>query len=121
MKRFAIYAYESTYSGLHGINDYAVVTVENKREAENIGYEMAIDVIESNDNIVSDIEEDAICNGCEECTDEYWDYIEEQKRDNAQYEVYEITTPTDKSNEELQKEFWNDKEGFLAYYCGVEQ
>ena len=121
MKRYAIYAYESTYGGLHGMNDYAVVTVGSEREAESIGYEMAIDVIESYECITSGIEEDAICNGCEEGTDEYWDYIEEAKNENAEYEVYEITTPTDKSDEVLSKEFWNDKKGFLAYYCGVEE
>ena len=48
MKVF-IYAYESTYDGMHGINALAVYDVSTLAEADEIGFDMAREVTESYD------------------------------------------------------------------------
>ena len=45
--RFVIYAYESTYGGLHGIYDICVTEVNSLNEADTIGETMAYEVIDS--------------------------------------------------------------------------
>ena len=45
--RFVIYAYESKYSGLHGIYDICVTEVNSLDEADTIGETMAYEVIDS--------------------------------------------------------------------------
>lgn len=42
-----IFAYESSYGGLHGIYDADVVEVQDMEEADEYGYEMALGVVES--------------------------------------------------------------------------
>ena len=42
-----IFAYEDSYSGLHGIYDADVVEVQDMEEADEYGYEMALGVVES--------------------------------------------------------------------------
>ena len=44
---FAIHAYESTYCGLHGIEDFMIVECKNEEEAAEIACEMSRDVIHS--------------------------------------------------------------------------
>ena len=45
--RFVIYAYESTYSGLHGIYDICVAEADSLDEVDDIGETMAYEVIDS--------------------------------------------------------------------------
>ena len=45
--RFVIYAYESTYGGLHGIYDICVTEINSLDEADDIGKTMAYEVIDS--------------------------------------------------------------------------
>ena len=45
--RFVIYAYESTYCGLHGIYDICVTEADSLDEADDIGETMAYEVIDS--------------------------------------------------------------------------
>ena len=42
-----IFACEGSYGGLHGIYDADVVEVQDMKEADEYGYEMALDVVES--------------------------------------------------------------------------
>ena len=44
---FAIHAYESTYCGLHGVEDFAIVECKNEEEAAEIACDMSRDVIHS--------------------------------------------------------------------------
>ena len=61
--RFVIYAYESTYCGLHGIYDICVTEADSLDEIDDIGETMAYEVIDSyshlfaNDNVY-DYDED---------------------------------------------------------------
>ena len=45
--RFVIYAYESTYCGLHGIYDICVTEADSLDEVDDIGETMAYEVIDS--------------------------------------------------------------------------
>lgn len=45
--RFVIYAYESTYDGLHGIYDICVTEINSLDEADDIGKTMAYEIIDS--------------------------------------------------------------------------
>ena len=62
MKVF-IYAYESSYEGLHGINTLAVVDVDTLAEADEIGFNMAQEVIESYD-FFDEADEELLENCC---------------------------------------------------------
>ena len=60
-----IFAYEGSYGGLHGMYNEDVVEVQDIKEADEYGYEMAQDVVESygcfddnenNENIEQELE-----------------------------------------------------------------
>ena len=67
--RFVIYAYESTYGGLHGIYDICVTEVNSLDEADTIGETMAYEVIDSYSHLFTN-EEDEEC----EATSPEWEY-----------------------------------------------
>lgn len=73
--RFVIYAYESTYGGLHGIYDICVTEINALDEADNIGETMAYEVIDTYSHLfanddVYDYDEDDDC----EVTSPEWEY-----------------------------------------------
>ena len=49
-----IFACETSYGGLHGMYEEDVIEVRNMEEANNYGYEMAQDVVESYDGFDDD-------------------------------------------------------------------
>lgn len=67
--RFVIYAYESTYGGLHGIYDICVTEVNSLDEADDIGETMAHEVIDSYSHLFADDED-----GEYEATSPEWEY-----------------------------------------------
>ena len=69
--RFVIYAYESTYCGLHGIYDICVTEADSLDEVDDIGETMAYEVIDSYSHLF--------------VNDDVYDYDED---DN-----YEVTSP----------------------------
>ena len=56
---FAIHAYESTYCGLHGVEDFLIVECKNQREAEEIACQMSRDLIHSYRDIEDNIDQEA--------------------------------------------------------------
>lgn len=73
--RFVIYAYESTYGGLHGIYDICVTEINALDEVDNIGETMAYEVIDTYSHLfanddVYDYDEDDDC----EVTSPEWEY-----------------------------------------------
>lgn len=68
--RFVIYAYESTYGGLHGIYDICVTEINSLDEADDIGETMAYEVIDSYSHLFTSEEED--CGY--EATSPEWEY-----------------------------------------------
>lgn len=67
--RFVIYAYESTYGGLHGIYDICVTEVNSLDEADTIGETMAYEVIDSYSHLFTNDEDKEY-----EATSPEWEY-----------------------------------------------
>lgn len=56
MNRYAIFAYDNLYGGLHGMFEIDVIECENDAEADSIGEEMSREVIEEYPTIRYDLE-----------------------------------------------------------------
>lgn len=72
--RFVIYAYESTYSGLHGISNICVSEINSLDEADAIGETMAYEVIDSYSHLFVSDEEECDEDGEYETTYPEWEY-----------------------------------------------
>lgn len=72
--RFVIYAYESTYGGMHGISNICVTEVDSLDEADNIGEAMAYEVIDSYSHLFTSDEEERDEDGGYEFTFPEWEY-----------------------------------------------
>ena len=68
--RFVIYAYESTYCGLHGIYDICVTEADSLDEADDIGETMAYEVIDSYSHLFANDEDEEY-----EATSPEWEYV----------------------------------------------
>lgn len=108
--RFVIYAYESTYGGLHGIYDICVTEANSLDEVDNIGETMAYEVIDTYSHLfanddVYDYDEDDDC----EVTSPEWEYARIlPKWDNI---------PTETLNAEAAELGYEE---FVNKYCKVE-
>ena len=67
--RFVIYAYESTYGGLHGIYDICVTEANSLDEVDDIGETMAYEVIDSYSHLFTSDEGEEY-----EATSPEWEY-----------------------------------------------
>ena len=67
--RFVIYAYESTYGGLHGIYDICVTEANSLDEVDNIGETMAYEVIDTYSHFFANDEDEEY-----EATSPEWEY-----------------------------------------------
>lgn len=67
--RFVIYAYESTYGGLHGIYDICVTEANSLDEADTIGETMAYEVIDTYSHLFANDEDEE-----HEATSPEWEY-----------------------------------------------
>ena len=92
-----IFAYEGSYGGLHGIYDADVVEVQDMKEADEYGYEMAQNVVESYD-----------------CFDDDEDIEQE-----LEWRVYKIKEGIS-AEEARAAAASHDEEGFVAEYCEEE-
>ena len=72
--RFVIYAYESTYGGLHGIYNICVTEADSLDEVDDIGETMAYEVIDSYSHLFTSEEEDYDEDGECEATSPEWEY-----------------------------------------------
>ena len=92
-----IFACEASYGGLHGMYEEDVIEVQDMEEANNYGYEMAQNVIESYDDF--DDEED----------------VEQE----LEWRIYKIREGI--SADEARAALGSyDEEGFVAEYCEEE-
>ena len=92
-----IFAYEGSYRGLYGMYNEDVVEVQDIKEADEYGYEMAQDVVESYD-----------------CFDDDEDIEQE-----LEWRIYKIKEGI--SAEEARAALGSyDEEGFVAEYCEEE-
>ena len=115
MKKYAIYAYDNTYGGLHGYESYAIVDCGDQKEAEMTGAEMSREVI--NDFGLIDDEIEAYINSEDYDEEESYDYEDELIEEDITYDIYEVIDTKGLSNEDLESEFYNDKEEFIKNYC----
>ena len=115
MKKYAIYAYDNTYGGLHGYESYAIVDCKDQKEAEMTGAEMSREVI--NDFGLIDDEMEAYVNSEDYDEEESYEYEDELIEEDIAYEIYEVVDTKGISDEILEIEFWNDKENFIKNYC----
>ena len=92
-----IFACEGSYGGLHGMYNEDVVEIKDMKEANDYGYEMALDVVESYD-----------------CFDEDEDIEQE-----LEWRIYKIKEgiSADEARAALGA---YDEEGFVAEYCEEE-
>ena len=67
--RFVIYAYESTYRGLHGIYDICVTEADSLDEIDDIGETMAYEVIDTYSHLFANDEDEEY-----EATSPEWEY-----------------------------------------------
>ena len=67
--RFVIYAYESTYSGLHGIYNICVTEADSLDEVDDIGEAMAYEVIDTYSHLFANDEDEEY-----EATSPEWEY-----------------------------------------------
>ena len=67
--RFVIYAYESTYCGLHGIYDICVTEADSLDEVDDIGETMAYEVIDTYSHLFANDEDEEY-----EATSPEWEY-----------------------------------------------
>ena len=67
--RFVIYAYESTYCGLHGIYNICVTEADSLDEVDDIGETMAYEVIDSYSHLFANDEDEEY-----EATSPEWEY-----------------------------------------------
>ena len=103
--RVAIYACEQMYGGLHGMEDFLVVDVDSAEEADQIGEEMSLDIMQSYSCIIDTLEEDAAY------------YGDELMRQNTEWIVYPLNElANEHSVDELTQEFYNDRNEFLETY-----
>lgn len=72
--RFVIYAYESTYGGMHGISNICVTEVDSLDDANDIGEAMAYEVIDSYSHLFTSDEEECDEDGEYETTSPEWEY-----------------------------------------------
>ena len=115
MKKYAIYAYDNTYGGLHGYNAYAIVDCEEQEEAEMTAAEMSREVI--NDFGLVDDEMEEYINSEDYDEEGSYDYESELIEEDIAYEIYEIVKTDNLSDGDLEVEFYNDKEDFVKKYC----
>ena len=118
MKRYAIYAYEHTFSGLHGMSEVAVITAESREEAEEIAEDMSYEVIDCYSDIAKIMEQDCANYADPETDPElYQTLLNEARSDDVAFEIYEITVESDKDDDALTLEMARNYKDFIKRYC----
>lgn len=114
--RVFIYACENIYGGLHGINNLDVCEVKDLDEANEIGMDMSIEVCESYDDVLNQLEEDADCAVGEENrdTDEWCEAYNQALCENLNWYCEEI-------NEEVAGSISTEELGRIACNLGDEE
>ena len=115
MKKYAIYAYDNTYGGLHGYENYAIADFEDLKEAEMIAAEISREVINDFGLIENEMED--YINSEDYDEEASYEYEDELIEEDIAYDIYEIVDTKGLSDGELENKFYNDKEDFIKNYC----
>ena len=100
---------------MHGFESYAIADFGDLKEAEMTGAEMSREVINDYGLIDDDMEEYINSEDYDEETSYEYEY--ELIEEDIAYDIYEVIDTKGLSDEELESEFWNDKENFIKNYC----
>lgn len=114
----AIWAFENTYGGLHGIESHLVINVADIKEAEEIAADESREVIENHcmDEMRGYADAEVEAGEMEEDSDEYNDYVNECIEDDIGYQIWEIVDCYD-TIEQMQEDFYNCREEFVKEHC----
>jgi len=98
MAKYLIVAYDEIYGGSNNVEDW-VCFEGDYDEACEMGYEMALDVVQSYSCVMDELEEKAE-ERFNSTTEEYSDYLWELIEEDALFEVYKLKedTPVDEIN-----------------------
>jgi hypothetical protein len=123
MARYAIWAFENTYGGLHGIERHIIIEDDPEHpytieDLETEASEYSREIIEDFNTISDEIEEWVNSEDYDE--EEYDEVYEEMIGENIGYCIYKIVKGEDKTVEELQDMFFNYREEFVRDYCEQE-
>lgn len=129
---YAVIACEQMYNGMHGMVSYFVAE-GTEEEVEEMAIDESYTIMEEYSSIMDDLEaaaaneigwdEDELDEYMEDSTsgadDEYSRALDEQMRENLQYEIYPIVKETNLSLEQLDNLFNGNPEDFIREYCNL--
>ena len=118
---YAVFACEAIYQGLHGMYDLNIIDTEDEKEAEEWGEAISYDIMDSFSDIDIALRDEALYAGFEEDSEEFYDYIEELKRDNVYYRIWKVKDTKGMTIEELRDEFYNNPKTFVKEFCEEEE
>ena len=124
--KYVIHAYEQSYGGLHGIENWRVVESNCYSDVEQEAIDMSIGVMESYDFIQEELTSKA-CFYCEcDLCDVENGYIDEGVFDsafedaiyeNVAYEIWEVKENSEFSVLEINHMLADDPNSFVEKYC----
>lgn len=118
-KRWAIYAYEQMYGGLHGMCDHFCVENCNEEEVHQIAFEASMEVIQSYHDIYESLDEEIEEGITDDMTEdeiaEWSDEVYEEDVDFMYWELNELAAGY--SIQQLDEMFYNNPEEFIDKYC----
>ena len=126
--KYVIHAYEQSYGGLHGIEDWRAVYYENLSQVEQEATEMSINVMESYSFIQEDLDQQAcFYAGCDmidayETEEENEAFImarEDAINENVAYTIWEVNEDCEFSILEINRMLANDPDGFVNDFCTI--
>lgn len=112
----AIWAFENTYGGLHGIENHRIVEVEDVKVAEEWAADDSREVMESYGDIISDFRVEAEAEGLDDGSDEFEAYVDECINDNIGYQIWEVVDRY-ATIEQMQEDFYNSTDEFVKEHC----
>ena len=129
--KYVIHAYEQSYGGLHGIEDWRAVESDCYSDVEQEAIDMSMGVMESYEFIQEEITSQACfyC-GCDMFDVENGNVDEEEfdsalndaTLENVAYEIWEVGENSEFSILEINHMLADDPEGFVGEYCqGVKE
>jgi hypothetical protein len=129
---YAVIACEQMYGGMHGMVSYFVAE-GTEEEVEEMAIDESYAIMEEYSSIIDDLEaaaaeeigwdEDELDEYMEDSTaeadEEYTRALNEQMKENLQYEIYPIVKETNLSLEQLDNLFNRNPEEFIHEYCNL--
>lgn len=120
-RKFVIHAVEQQYRGLHGIESWFAESFFSYQEAVDYAIEESYSVMDSY-SFVQEYLEDQAKEWAEEegyfiGSDEYYDYLEELRVENVEFDIYEVIFECPYTCEQIDKMLGEDPEGFVEQWC----